>query len=226
MAQPSLILLYRICQVYLDFSQVFSLINTEVVYHQIGLGLPKKFLFLSQCSNIWNQDGTDANQTPASCLNLLLWPYSCGCYKWDAGTCCCFHWQDWYSPVTLRHLKDIKKRDKNFRGWSSVSHVFKQPTLNIVSQNWMCSRTCEVDGLYGLDKFRLLDLKPLQQLCYETHDIHLRRRKDWVTTVKILKGDHPLWPLKSRIAVTFSTAVCTNSYFGIEQKVLWLVCML
>ena len=36
--------------------------------------------------------------------------------------------------------------------------------------------TCEVDWLYGLDKVRLLNLKPPQQLSYEAHDIHLRRR--------------------------------------------------
>lgn len=97
-----------------------------------------------------------------------------------------------------RHIKKTYKFV-----WSSVSYVFKWSTINIISQNWMCSRTCEVDGLYGFDEFRLLDLKPLQQLSYETHDIHLRKRTYWVTTVKVLKGDHTLWPLQSRIAVTF-----------------------
>lgn len=38
------------------------------------------------------------------------------------------------------------------------------------------SQTCEVDGLYGLDEIRLLNLKPLQQLSYEAHDVQLRKR--------------------------------------------------
>lgn len=37
------------------------------------------------------------------------------------------------------------------------------------------SQTCEVNGLYGLDKIRLLHLKPLQQLRYEAHDVELRK---------------------------------------------------
>lgn len=43
-----------------------------------------------------------------------------------------------------------------------------EPETNCLSQ------TCEVDGLYGLHKIRLLHLKPVQQFCYEAHDVQLR----------------------------------------------------
>lgn len=43
------------------------------------------------------------------------------------------------------------------------------------------SQTCEVDGLYGLDKIRLLHLKLLQQLRYEAHNVQLRKKACLVT---------------------------------------------
>lgn len=38
--------------------------------------------------------------------------------------------------------------------------------------------TCEVYGLYGLDKIRPLHLEPIQQLTYEAHDVKLRGNRE------------------------------------------------
>lgn len=45
--------------------------------------------------------------------------------------------------------------------------------------------TCEVCGLYGLDKIGPLHLEPIQQLTYEAHDVELRETEPKVTVKKI-----------------------------------------
>lgn len=50
--------------------------------------------------------------------------------------------------------------------------------------NWLAvqaPQTCEVDGLYRLDKLRLLHFKPLQQLRDEAQDVELRKRNFWIS---------------------------------------------